>query len=75
MTAKEIRDNRFRIFRWRGSLKNYFTTGGFDGVFLALLMIILTVGIIMMFSASMFIRGMKEETLITISKGSCFTQR
>ena len=52
MKASEIRDNRFRIFRWRGSLKYYFATGGFDGVFLALLMIILTVGIVMMFSAS-----------------------
>ncbi len=52
MTAKEIRDKRFRIFRRRGSLKAYIAQGGFDGVFLALLMIILTVGIVMMFSAS-----------------------
>ena len=52
MTAKQFRDGYFRILRWRGSFRNYFATGGFDGVFLALLMIILISGLIMMFSAS-----------------------
>ena len=54
-TGKVLKDflkSRFRIFCPRGSLKNYYAYGGFDGVFLALLMIILVTGLIMMFSAS-----------------------
>lgn len=47
-----IRKKYFRIFCWRGSLKNYIARGGFDVTFLALVIILLTFGLVMMFSAS-----------------------
>ena len=52
MTFRDFRNGYLRILRRRGSIKDYVAYGGFDGVFLALLMIILVTGIIMMFSAS-----------------------